>query len=76
MHHTDRELCSDCAELKEYAYARLDKCPWGEGKPACFKCQIHCYTPEKRAMIRNVMRYSGPRMVFQKPIYFIEHYLR
>lgn len=60
-------LCPDCEALIRYAEHRLDLCPHGESKPSCRHCKIHCYTPEMRARVRAVMRYSGPRMLLYHP---------
>ena len=68
-----RELCPDCTELLAYAKARLDKCPFGEEKGPCAKCSIHCYKPEMRKRIVEVMRYSGPRMLLHHPILAVQH---
>jgi len=62
------ELCQTCQNLLDYAFARLDRCPYGEAKPACKKCPTHCYKPAMRDFIRKVMRFSGPRMIFYRPI--------
>ncbi len=35
-------LCGDCAELLEYSLKRLESCTFGEGKPVCSKCSVHC----------------------------------
>lgn len=73
-HHRGRErLCSECAELLDYAEARLDKCPFGEQKPKCAQCEIHCYRPEQRERITAVMRYAGPRMLKRHPILALLH---
>jgi len=70
VHHgTDRKLlCPTCAELSDYAKERLNKCPYGENKGACSKCEIHCYKPDMRKRITEVMRFSGPRMVRKHPV--------
>lgn len=68
-------LCSSCRELKEYAFARLDRCPFGSRKGTCRKCHIHCYKPPMRERMRKVMRYSGPRMLFRYPIAAVRHLL-
>ena len=34
--------------LFRYAIKRLNKCYFGEEKPACKQCPIHCYQPAKR----------------------------
>lgn len=66
-------LCHSCLELKEYAEARLDRCPYGQDKPTCNKCPIHCYKPEPKEQMRQVMRYAGPRMLLPHPILAIRH---
>ncbi len=60
-------LCSECRELLEYSCARLDRCKFGEGKTKCHKCPVYCYRKDMRVRIREVMRYSGPRMIFRHP---------
>ncbi len=62
QHHVSNNgLCPDCLALKEYAEARTDNCQFGENKPVCVKCPVHCYKPEKREEIKKVMRYAGPK---------------
>lgn len=72
-HHEGRELCSECAALRDYALERLHKCLFGEGKTTCAKCPVHCYRPEMREKIRVVMRYSGPRMLFRHPVMTVRY---
>lgn len=73
-HATKRgELCADCAALRDYAWMRSDKCPFMETKTFCSNCRVHCYRPEMRQKIREVMRYSGPRMLFVHPVGAIRH---
>lgn len=33
--------------LNAYADKRLDKCVFGENKPACKQCPVHCYQPHE-----------------------------
>lgn len=66
-------LCIECAELLKYVEFRRSKCPYGDDKPFCSNCKIHCYKPEMREKIRNVMRYSGPRIVLDHPILATRH---
>lgn len=70
------ELCSDCAELLKYANERLTKCKFGENKPTCKKCPIHCYKPDMRERMKRVMRWAGPRMLLYHPIEAIKHLIR
>ena len=74
-HHGSRMVCNDCEELRDYALERLKKCPFREDKPTCAKCPVHCYKPVMREKIREVMRFSGPRMIYRHPIMTIRHLL-
>ena len=66
-------LCPDCAVLRDYADARVDHCPHIATKTFCSVCQTHCYKPEMRERIRQVMRWSGPRMLFHHPVLAVRH---
>jgi len=66
-------LCPDCIALLEYAKARLDRCPFGEEKASCKKCPIHCYKPQMRKRMKEVMTFSGPRMIFYAPVETFRH---
>ena len=52
------KLCRECMDLERYALDRLRRCPY-DPKPQCRKCSTHCYNPEYRRRIRDVMRFSG-----------------
>lgn len=71
--HPGAELCPDCAELMAYAQKRLAKCPYGQDKPTCAKCPVHCYKPAQREQARQVMRYAGPRMTWRHPLHSLLH---
>ncbi len=71
----DGNLCPSCQELLNYAYFRLEKCPYQEKKPTCANCPIHCYKPEMRERVRAMMRYAGPRMLLRHPILAVAHLL-
>jgi len=74
-HSAGAALCEDCERLHDYALARLDRCPFGAGKPTCASCLVHCYKPDMRARIKTVMRYSGPRMSYRHPVLALMHWL-
>ena len=75
QHAANGQLCAECAELTSYARQRLEKCPFGDDKPTCVKCPIHCYKPVCREQVREVMRYAGPRLLLRRPILTIRHLL-
>jgi hypothetical protein len=59
----DGGLCDECRDLLNYAADRLARCPM-DPKPKCKDCPVHCYKPEYRRRIQEVMRFSG--------IYFVK----
>ncbi len=71
--HRQLGLCPECRELLDYAQKRLEKCPFQEGKTTCAKCPVHCYKPQMRDEIRQVMRFSGPRMLYRHPVLAVFH---
>ena len=71
--HDSKPLCEECSELWDYAEERLAKCPFGVEKPTCQNCTVHCYKPEMRQRIKEVMRYAGPRMIIHHPVMAIRH---
>ncbi len=70
------ELCPECKRLLEYAFSRLDLCPFGEDKPTCKKCPVHCYRPDMRERVKSVMRYSGPRLLIYDPLGWLFHEIK
>ena len=44
-----------------------------ESKSFCSNCMVHCYSPDMRVKIKEVMRYSGPRIMFYHPVMCIQH---
>lgn len=63
----------DLTELKDYAFKRIECCPPKEEKTFCSTCPIHCYQKEYRVKIKEVMKYSGKRMLLKHPIVTIKH---
>jgi hypothetical protein len=72
-HMTRNGLCLECDELLKYAISRLEKCSYQEGKTTCANCPVHCYGRDMREKIREVMRFSGPRMIFRHPVIALLH---
>lgn len=71
--HGGKTLCPECAALDDYARSRSDHCPFMETKTFCSNCRVHCYQKNMREKIREVMRFSGPRMIFYHPVMAIRH---
>ena len=74
-HHGSDGLCKDCSVFMDYAEVRLAKCPFGEDKPTCSHCPVHCYKADYRDQVKAIMRYAGPRMLFRHPVLTVAHYI-
>ena len=74
-HGTDKDPCDKCMAFLDYAEVRLEKCPYGEDKPTCANCPVHCYKTDYREQARQIMKYAGPRMLLRHPILTIAHYI-
>lgn len=71
--HKSGELCQECKEPYKYAAERIDKCPHIQTKTFCSSCKTHCYKPDMREKIKNVMKFSGHRMFLYSPKAAIKH---
>lgn len=80
-HHANRcataesepSLCPDCRRLLTYARSRIAACPRMDVKSFCSACPVHCYSHEMRENVREVMRWSGPRMLLHHPLMTLHH---
>ena len=80
-HHANRcaasesepSLCPDCRRLLTYARSRIAACPRMDVKSFCSACPVHCYSREMREKVREVMRWSGPRMLLHHPLMTLHH---
>ena len=75
QHHNGATLCKECSCLLSYANERIEHCPFIKEKTFCSNCQVHCYQPQMREQIRQVMRYAGPRMLLHHPVLAVRHLL-
>lgn len=72
--HRPLLLCPACAEFFAYAVMKRQKCPLEAEKPSCKHCRIHCYAPQQRAMVRQIMAWSGRRMILRGRLDYLWHY--
>ena len=71
--HGGKNLCPSCSELQNYAILRLLKCQFGNEKPTCKACPVHCYSKEKKQKIKEIMSFSGPAMLYRHPVLAFYH---
>ena len=78
-HFHGQSPCSDCNELFNYTQKRIERCPQLDNKPTCSDCTIHCYQEVMRERISEIMRFSGPKMIYRHPylaiMHVIDHFL-
>jgi|AGTN01.2.fsa_nt_gi Nitrous oxide-stimulated promoter. len=73
-HGSKKGLCDECDALNRYAVQRLERCPFGDEKPTCASCPIHCYKSDMRLRIKEVMRTAGPQMLLLHPVDAVRHF--
>ncbi len=74
--HRSPSLCTECSQLLQYVERRLQRCCHQDDKPACRNCTVHCFREPYRTMIRKVMKFSGPRLLWRHPILALLHLLQ
>ena len=75
-HSSPNTPCKSCRELIAYSHNKIEKCPNLDSNTTCGNCEIHCYNQEMQNQIKKVMKYSGPRMIFHRPLTAIKHIIR
>jgi len=68
-------ICLECALITEYAVNKRLKCPLEKEKPSCKHCRVHCYAAVKRKKIREIMAYSGRKMIMRGRLDYLWRYL-
>jgi hypothetical protein len=74
-HACSSTLCSQCQAELAYALERLGHCTYGEDKPTCKNCPVHCYRPAMKIRIKEIMAVAGPRMTWRHPWLAFRHLL-
>ncbi|MEI8195580.1 MAG: nitrous oxide-stimulated promoter family protein [Phycisphaerae bacterium] len=65
-------LCPDCSKLLAHALVKRTHCPQ-DPKPMCKHCPNHCYQTGYREKIRDVMRFSGKRLLLSGRLDYLLH---
>lgn len=66
------QLCPGCSKLLHHALVKRVACP-RDPKPQCKHCPTHCYSPVYRKQIREVMRFSGMRLLLRGRLDYLFH---
>ncbi len=65
-------LCPTCMRLLTHAVTKRGACPMNP-KPPCKHCPNHCYHPQYREQIREVMRFSGIKLLLTGRLHYLLH---
>lgn len=68
------KLCPDCTAFLQYAVQKRLCCPLETEKPTCRRCRIHCYAPQQRALVKQIMAWSGRKMILRGRLDYLWHY--
>ncbi len=66
-------VCASCRDFLYYAIERRLRCPL-EPKPICKHCPVHCYRPDYRQKVREIMRFSGKYLMLRGRLDLLWHY--
>jgi hypothetical protein len=67
-------VCAECRRLLSHAVMKRAMCPF-DPKPMCKRCPRHCYAPQYREQIRQVMHYAGRRLLLSGRVDYLLHLL-
>jgi hypothetical protein len=67
-------LCAECRKLLAHAFVKRSTCPF-DPKPMCKKCPDHCYATEYAQRMREVMKFSGRKLVLSGRLDYLLHLL-
>lgn len=70
----DVHVCPACAKLLQHGMVKRANCTMSP-KPACKRCPRHCYAPVYRQQMKDVMRYSGRKLVLMGRLDYLWHLL-
>ena len=66
------QVCAQCAKLLQHAVVKRTHCQ-RDPKPDCKHCPTHCYAPQYRGQIRQVMMFSGRHLLLRGRLDYLWH---
>jgi hypothetical protein len=70
----ERRFCPECSQFMKYAVTRRIKCPLEAEKPSCKHCRTHCYNKGNLAKVKEIMAYSGMKLMLRGRLDYVWHY--
>ena len=72
---TDGKLCPKCTALLTTVMLKIQRCPYGIGKPVCDSCETPCFGEETTTGFLEIMKGGRKKMLLAHPLMTIKHKL-
>ena len=72
---SDNKLCPKCTALLTTAMLRIQRCPYGIGKPICDACETPCFGEVPTKEFRQIMKSGQKKMLLSHPLMAVRHKL-
>lgn len=69
------KLCPKCTALLTNVLLKIQRCPYGIGKPICDSCETPCFGEKTTTEFLAVMKAGQKKMYFSHPIMAVKHKL-
>ena len=70
---SDGKLCPKCTALLTTVMLKIQRCPYGIGKPVCDSCETPCFGEDATNTFLDIMKSSRKQMFFSHPLMTIKH---
>lgn len=72
---SDGKLCRKCTGLLSTVMLKIQRCPYGIGKPICDACETPCFGEIQTNDFKAIMKSGQKKMLLSHPIMAIKHKL-
>lgn len=72
---TDGKLCPKCTATLTTAMLRINRCPYGIGKPICDRCETPCFGEKTTNEFLEIMKGGQKKMLLSHPMMTVKHKL-
>ena len=70
---SDGKLCPKCTALLTTVMLKIQRCPYGIGKPVCDSCETPCFGEDATNNFLEIMKSSRKQMFLSHPLMTIQH---
>ncbi|MCR5833381.1 MAG: nitrous oxide-stimulated promoter family protein [Selenomonadaceae bacterium] len=72
---TDGKLCGKCTAVLSTVLIKINRCPYGIGKPICEECETQCFGERFTKDFLEIMKGGQKKMLLSHPLMTIKHKL-